>query len=411
MLGLTGAAAVSVLIAGIRDGLQNPKSRQRKGEQETARMMQRRVFEYGVGDLQPKDYGDGLDLRLDAPAFAPKDSHSDEAKFRVPGPPGIRADIFSVVFSVLRIDGVAYVGACHYRYLPCACRVCCGARTAAAYEQCEHAPITRARGSPLDDQPDGQDKVMCPFRIRPIEVIGREERKRRKAAGEDVWRRFFDGVQERTETEREEDAPCSERAWRDFLDDSTVRQLQRAHAVAGRLDEGEYFAVMMAGLGGGAGYQLENTGWCVYQVSETMHELSGDVPLHNRAARTEHRLLEGEQVVSGTPLVCTEVTEQGERVYQLESAVGAEGADAGEQTFSTHLIICQLELEQVNRSTGGARQSKRARRGALSSRLGSLYRLSPQQVQLATEARRAMREKNWGQAQRLAIEGMDAPSQ
>ena len=85
------------------------------------------------------------------------------------------------------------------------------------------------------------------------------------------------------------------------------------------------------------------------------------------------------------------MTQQGERVYQLESAVGAERADAGEQTFSTHLIICQLELEQVNRGTGGARQSKRARRGALSSRLGSLYRLSPQQVQLSTEASRAMR--------------------
>ena len=43
MLGLTGAAAVSVLIAGIRDGLENPKSRQRKGEQEIAHMMQRCV--------------------------------------------------------------------------------------------------------------------------------------------------------------------------------------------------------------------------------------------------------------------------------------------------------------------------------------------------------------------------------
>ena len=121
MAGLIGADAVAQIYAGIKDKFENPRSRESK--KASAPKMKRELILYGdperTPDLTPKDYGGGLNLSLDAPGFKPQ-KKDGSVNFRVPAPPGIRADVFSCIFEVIYDEESeeALVGAVYYKYRP-----------------------------------------------------------------------------------------------------------------------------------------------------------------------------------------------------------------------------------------------------------------------------------------------------
>ena len=315
------------------------------------------------------------------------------------------------------------VGAVHYRYLPCCCRCCTNAKTVAEYEGCENvftaAKAAGVQGFKMEEKEEGEitqkQQILCPFRLKPRLVVPQTARQAAKAAGEEVWATHWNGVEWLTAAPEEEAEELAEeerqQMWKDFADPSQLKQLQRGHAVAGSLDKGDMFVVKLKGRTNGI-YARETTGWCVYQVTEPMKKLSQAEVLENAGAHIEHQLLEGEEVVTGRPLVCCDISPEGERIYQYEMAAGHRGAGAaggadveGEQTFSAHLIYTEVLLQEAARQStreGPRRQGV----GASHERL-KLWVMSTEMQRTIDKIREHVNNKDWSRAQELALDTLE----
>jgi len=259
-----------------------------------------------------------LDLSVDGRPWRSKAAR-DKPEFKVPAPPGIADWVYSCVFSVIYDDdtSAALIGAVHYRYLPCACRECMQAMDAPGragspgYQSCTNA-FTAAQADVVPGFKPGQ--ILCPFRLKPREVVSRGQRAEMKQREEKVWPRFFNGVQWCCDAPGPEEDDVEE-SWSDWMDDTIVAKLRRGHSVAEDLEDEDFFAVYMRAA---ANQPHEKSGWCVYQMVGEMEILTEDAAIENRCCRGEHILSAGETVVTGRPLVCTSI-DAGDRIYTCET--------------------------------------------------------------------------------------------
>ena len=204
----------------------------------------------------------------------------------------------------------------------------------AAYQQCPHV-FSQAKASGVKgfQRPGAPPQILCPFRLRPYLTVSKSVRAAKKAAGEDVWQTFFDGVSW-VSTEKED--VDIELTWADWTDPSELEQLRRGDAVTANIRKGEYFAVEMTGTGSAH----EKLGWCVYRALRHAWVLPNDLRIENKGERKEHSIPAGTLVIEGQPVVCERVT-GGDRVYRRQ--VGREDNDhENDQTFASHLIVTKV---------------------------------------------------------------------
>jgi hypothetical protein len=260
-----------------------------------------------------------IDLSVDGRPWRSK-AAPDKPEYKVPAPPGIADWIYSCVFVIVYDDdtSAALVGAVYYRYLPCACQHCMQAMDAPGragspgYQSCANA-FTAARAGSVRGFKQGQ--ILCPFRLKPREVVSRERRAQMKKREETVWPEFFNGVQWCCDAPGPEEDDVEE-SWSDWIDDTIVAKLRRGHSVAEDLEDGDFFAVYMSAA---ANQTHEKLGWCVYQMVGEMEVLTEDAAIENRCSRGDHILSAGETVVTGRPLVCNEISDDQSRIYTCET--------------------------------------------------------------------------------------------